>query len=75
LPYTLTFEVETARRVRPVRIEGRAEGQWQGVGVWWLQPYGDGHGGQSLVVRAIREGRQCGQAVDALLMGGSDLAA
>jgi glutamate synthase (NADPH/NADH) small chain len=30
--------------------------------------------GQSLVVWAIREGRQCARAVDAYLMGRSDLA-
>jgi glutamate synthase (NADPH/NADH) small chain len=34
---------------------------------------GDMRRGQSLVVWAIREGRQCAQAVDAFLMGSSDL--
>ncbi len=34
---------------------------------------GDMRRGQSLVVWAIREGRQCAQAVDAYLMGSSDL--
>jgi len=34
---------------------------------------GDVRRGQSLVVWAIREGRQCAQAVDAYLMGNSDL--
>ena len=34
---------------------------------------GDMRRGQSLVVWAIREGRQCARAVDALLMGSSDL--
>ena len=35
---------------------------------------GDRRRGQSLVVWAIREGRQCARAVDEFLMGGSDLA-
>ncbi|MFO1434225.1 MAG: glutamate synthase subunit beta [Candidatus Competibacteraceae bacterium] len=35
---------------------------------------GDMRRGQSLVVWAIREGRQCARAVDEFLMGGSDLA-
>jgi len=35
---------------------------------------GDMRRGQSLVVWAIREGRQCARAVDEWLMGGSDLA-
>lgn len=34
---------------------------------------GDARRGQSLVVWAIREGRQCARAVDAYLMGSSDL--
>jgi glutamate synthase (NADPH/NADH) small chain len=34
---------------------------------------GDMRRGQSLVVWAIREGRQCARAVDEYLMGGSDL--
>jgi glutamate synthase (NADPH/NADH) small chain len=34
---------------------------------------GDMRRGQSLVVWAIREGRQCAQAVDAFLMGSSEL--
>ena len=34
---------------------------------------GDARRGQSLVVWAIREGRQCARAVDAYLMGNSDL--
>jgi len=34
---------------------------------------GDMRRGQSLVVWAIREGRQCAQAVDQYLMGSSDL--
>jgi glutamate synthase (NADPH/NADH) small chain len=34
---------------------------------------GDMRRGQSLVVWAIREGRQCARAVDAFLMGDSDL--
>jgi glutamate synthase (NADPH/NADH) small chain len=34
---------------------------------------GDMRRGQSLVVWAIREGRQCAREVDAFLMGGSDL--
>ena len=34
---------------------------------------GDMRRGQSLVVWAIREGRQCARAVDEALMGGSDL--
>jgi glutamate synthase (NADPH/NADH) small chain len=34
---------------------------------------GDMRRGQSLVVWAIREGRQCARAVDAMLMGASDL--
>jgi glutamate synthase (NADPH/NADH) small chain len=34
---------------------------------------GDMRRGQSLVVWAIREGRQAARAVDAFLMGGSDL--
>jgi glutamate synthase (NADPH/NADH) small chain len=34
---------------------------------------GDMRRGQSLVVWAIREGRQCARAVDAYLMGTSDL--
>lgn len=34
---------------------------------------GDMRRGQSLVVWAIREGRQCARAVDAFLMGSSDL--
>ena len=34
---------------------------------------GDMRRGQSLVVWAIREGRQCARAVDAYLMGASDL--
>ncbi len=34
---------------------------------------GDARRGQSLVVWAIREGRQCARAVDQFLMGGSDL--
>jgi glutamate synthase (NADPH/NADH) small chain len=35
---------------------------------------GDMRRGQSLVVWAIREGRQCARAVDEYLMGRSDLA-
>ncbi len=35
---------------------------------------GDMRRGQSLVVWAIREGRQCARAVDEFLMGRSDLA-
>ena len=34
---------------------------------------GDMRRGQSLVVWAIREGRQCARSVDAFLMGSSDL--
>ena len=34
---------------------------------------GDMRRGQSLVVWAIREGRQCARSVDAFLMGASDL--
>jgi glutamate synthase (NADPH/NADH) small chain len=34
---------------------------------------GDMRRGQSLVVWAIREGRQCARAVDAFLMGASEL--
>ena len=34
---------------------------------------GDMRRGQSLVVWAIREGRQCARAVDAFLMGSSEL--
>ena len=34
---------------------------------------GDMRRGQSLVVWAIREGRQCARAVDEFLMGASDL--
>jgi glutamate synthase (NADPH/NADH) small chain len=34
---------------------------------------GDMRRGQSLVVWAIREGRQCARAVDAYLMGSSEL--
>ena len=34
---------------------------------------GDARRGQSLVVWAIREGRQCARAVDEFLMGQSDL--
>jgi glutamate synthase (NADPH/NADH) small chain len=34
---------------------------------------GDARRGQSLVVWAIREGRQCANAVDAFLMGASEL--
>jgi glutamate synthase (NADPH/NADH) small chain len=34
---------------------------------------GDMRRGQSLIVWAIREGRQCARSVDAFLMGGSDL--
>jgi glutamate synthase (NADPH/NADH) small chain len=34
---------------------------------------GDARRGQSLVVWAIREGRQCARAVDASLMGSSEL--
>jgi glutamate synthase (NADPH/NADH) small chain len=34
---------------------------------------GDMRRGQSLVVWAIREGRQCARAVDEFLMGRSDL--
>jgi len=34
---------------------------------------GDMRRGQSLVVWAIREGRQCAREVDAFLMGASDL--
>jgi glutamate synthase (NADPH/NADH) small chain len=34
---------------------------------------GDARRGQSLVVWAIREGRQCARAVDEVLMGSSDL--
>jgi glutamate synthase (NADPH/NADH) small chain len=34
---------------------------------------GDMRRGQSLVVWAIREGRQCARAVDLMLMGSSDL--
>jgi glutamate synthase (NADPH/NADH) small chain len=34
---------------------------------------GDARRGQSLVVWAIREGRQCARAVDEFLMGSSDL--
>lgn len=34
---------------------------------------GDARRGQSLVVWAIREGRQCARAVDAFLMGSSNL--
>jgi len=34
---------------------------------------GDMRRGQSLVVWAIREGRQCARAIDAFLMGGSTL--
>jgi glutamate synthase (NADPH/NADH) small chain len=34
---------------------------------------GDARRGQSLVVWAIREGRQCARSVDEFLMGSSDL--
>jgi glutamate synthase (NADPH/NADH) small chain len=34
---------------------------------------GDMRRGQSLIVWAIREGRQCAREVDAFLMGASDL--
>ena len=34
---------------------------------------GDSRRGQSLVVWAIKEGRQCAQSIDTFLMGKSDL--
>jgi len=40
LPYTLTFVVRTTR-VEPMRlIEGRAEGELDGIGVWTFTPSG-----------------------------------
>src|SRR3569833_923467 len=40
LPYTLSFVVRTTR-VEPMRmIEGRAEGELDGIGVWTLTPSG-----------------------------------
>ena len=38
-----------------------------------IRSYYDMRRGQSLVVWAIREGRQCARAVDEYLMGSSDL--
>ena len=40
LPYVLTFETDTIRIERPVLIESRARGPWQGTGIWRLRPDG-----------------------------------
>lgn len=42
LPYTITFVTRTTR-VEPMRlIEGRAEGELDGTGLWTFTPSGDG---------------------------------
>ena len=38
LPYRLTFDMRTTAVSRPHRIEGRAQGELQGEGVWTLVP-------------------------------------
>jgi hypothetical protein len=40
LPYTLTFDMRTMRIVPMTTIEGRAEGELDGLGRWTLAPAG-----------------------------------
>jgi uncharacterized protein YndB with AHSA1/START domain len=42
LPYRLTFDMETTRVARPVRIEGVARGELNGLGRWELAPLAQG---------------------------------
>ena len=63
-----------------VKFDGRGnvEGSTDGSGAYKTSvdgvfSAGDMRRGQSLVVWAIREGRQCAKAVDGYLMGHSDL--
>jgi uncharacterized protein YndB with AHSA1/START domain len=41
LPYRLTFDMRTTLVDRPRRLEGRAEGELAGTGVWTLEPDGE----------------------------------
>ncbi|MBW8878411.1 MAG: SRPBCC family protein [Acidobacteria bacterium] len=41
LPYRLAFDMRTTLVDRPHRLEGRAEGELQGTGIWQLQADGD----------------------------------
>ncbi|HEX4964735.1 MAG TPA: SRPBCC family protein [Thermoanaerobaculia bacterium] len=41
LPYRLAFDMRTTRVDRPHRLEGNAEGELQGTGIWQLTPDGD----------------------------------
>jgi hypothetical protein len=41
LPYTITFDVESTRSEPMHRLEGRATGELNGVGVWTLTSDGD----------------------------------
>jgi glutamate synthase (NADPH/NADH) small chain len=52
------------------KAETEGEGSYQ-TSIKGVFAAGDVRRGQSLVVWAIREGRQCARAVDEFLMGGS----
>lgn len=41
LPYRLTFDMRTTKVDRPHRLEGQAEGELQGTGIWQLESDGD----------------------------------
>ncbi len=58
---------------RDPRNNAKADTEHYATNVGKVFAAGDMRRGQSLVVWAIREGRQCARAVDAFLMGGSDL--
>ena len=67
-----------ARRPAVLYFGGNARASTEGKGSYSTSvpkvfSAGDMRRGQSLVVWAIREGRQCARAVDEFLMGSSDL--
>ena len=41
LPYRITFDMRTVLVQRPERLEGRAHGDLEGTGRWWILAAGD----------------------------------
>ena len=65
---TSAFGVETDRRTNVATDKGSHR-----TNVEKIFTAGDMHSGQSLVVRAIRDGRDCAREVDEALIGYSNL--
>ena len=68
------FASDNANGRSPDNVKGDTEGERAyHTSIRKVFAAGDMRRGQSLVVWAIREGRQCARAVDEFLMGSSDL--